>query len=119
MLLEPSRSFSDLLKLSRLHLSTLPLRPRSRFWRNEIDLRQFKTSLVFEHDACYGSVPLTFDDDKALIRPEPYLEIFRAPVWRRTDFTETELPEKCERVPDSFDELLPRWRFDRFSHWCA
>ena len=80
VLFEPTGSFADLFKLSRRQLPTLCPRLRSMFGGNHIDLRQFKTILVFEHDRCGGSVTLAFDDDKALIRPEPYLERLVAPV---------------------------------------
>ena len=80
VLLETTGSVTDLLKLSRLRLATLALRSRSIFGGNEGYLGQFNTTLVFERHACRGAVPLTVHDDEALIRPEPYLDVFPAPV---------------------------------------
>lgn len=80
VLFEPTSSFTDLFELSRLHLSRIALGPRPMGGRNEVDLGQFKTTLVFEHDACNRPVPLTAYDDVALICPEPYLEMLPAPV---------------------------------------
>ena len=104
------RSFTDLLKLPRLHFSPFPFASRSIFGRNEVDLGQFETVLVLQHDARHRSPSLTLDNDKALIGPEPYLEGVFCPVWMRTDFFETELSKECERCPDGLGEFLLRWR---------
>ena len=71
---ESSRSFTDLLKLPQWHFSPLPFASRSLVDRNEVDLGQFETVLVLQHDASHSSPSLTLDDYKALIDPEPYLE---------------------------------------------
>jgi len=116
VLFEASCGFAYFLKLSRLRRSALPPCWRSFFGRNEVDLTQFETVLVFQHDAGHPAVPFTFDDDEALIRPEPHLETFLTPMRRRTDFAETELLQKCKRVPHGLDKLLQRWRLDLVCH---
>jgi len=107
---ESSRSFTDLLKLPRLYFSPFPFASRSIFDRNQVDLGQFETVLVLQHDASHSSPSLTLDNYKALIGPEPYLEGVFCPVWMRTDFFETELSKKCERFPNGLGEFLLRWR---------
>jgi hypothetical protein len=107
---ESSRSFTDLLKLPRLHFSPFPFASRSIFGRNEVDLSQFETVLVLQHDASHSSPTLTLDNYKALIGPEPYLERVFCPVWMGTDFFETELSKECERFPNGLGEFLLRWR---------
>jgi hypothetical protein len=104
-----SRSFADLLKLPPLHFSRLPFASWAIFGWNEVNLSQFETVLVLQRDTCGGPPSLASDDYKALIRPEPYLEGVFCPVWRRTDFFETELAKKCERLPDSLGEFLQCW----------
>ena len=110
MFCESSCSFTDLLKLPRLHCSPFPFASRSIFGRNEVDLGQFETVLVLQHDARHGSPSLTLDNYQALIGPEPYLEGVFCPVWMRTDFFETKLSKECERCPDGLGEFLLRWR---------
>jgi hypothetical protein len=105
---ESSRRFTDLLKLPRLHFSPLPFASRSLFNRNEVDLGQFETVLVLQHDASHSSPSLTLDDYEPLIGPEPYLEGVFCPVWMRTDFFETELSKECERSPNGLGEFLLR-----------
>jgi len=108
---ESSRSFTDLLKLlPRWHFSPFPCAFRSIFGRNEVDLGQFETVLVLQHDASHSSPTLTLDNYKALIGPEPYLEGVFCPVWMRTDFFETELSKECARFPNGLGEFLLRWR---------
>ena len=48
---ESPRRVTDLLKLPRLRFSPFPRASRSIFGRNEVDLGQFETVLVLEHDA--------------------------------------------------------------------
>ena len=110
MFCESSRSFTDLLKLRRLPVSRFTFTSRSIVGRNEVDLGQFETALVLQHDARHGSPSFTSDNDKALIGPEPYLEGVFCPVWMRTDFFETELSKECERFPDGLGEFLLRGR---------
>lgn len=107
---EPPRSFTDLLKLPRLHFSPFPCASRSIFGRNEVDLGQFETVLVLQHDASHSSPSLTLDNYKALIGSEPYLEGVFCPVGMRTDFFETELSKECERFPNGLGEFLLCWR---------
>ena len=116
MCLKPSCSFTDLLKLSRLYVSALAFSSRSIFERNEVDLGQFQTVVVFQCDTGHRSVAFTFDDDNTSIRPEPDLEGIAGPVWRRTDFTKTELLQECERLPDRLNEFPQRWGLNLFLH---
>jgi hypothetical protein len=108
---ESSRRFTDLLKLPRLGFFLFPRASRSFFGGNQVDLGQFETALVLQHDTRHSSPSLTLDDDKAVIGPEPYLEGISCSVWMRTDFFETELSKECERFPDGLGEFLLRWRF--------
>src|SRR5207253_2327178 len=75
--------------------------------------------LVFEHHASHCPVSFASDNQRALIRSEPYLEAFLCSVWRRGDFIETEIPQKCERLPDRVNEFPQRWGRNRFFHHCV
>lgn len=116
VLFEASCRIADFLKLCRLHRSALPHCWWSFFGRNEVDLTQFETVLVFQHDAGHRAVPFTFDDDEAIIRPEPHLESFLSTVWRRTGFAKTELLEKRKCVSHGLHKLRQRWRLDTVCH---
>lgn len=112
VLFETSGRFAYLFKLSGL---SLPHGPGSFCGRNELDLTKFKT-VVFQHDAGHRAVPFTFDDDEAIIRPEPHLESFLSTVWRRTGFAKTELLEKRKCVSHGLHKLRQRWRLDTVCH---
>jgi hypothetical protein len=112
MLFETSSRFVYLLKLSWLPLSNCL---RSCFDRNQVDFPQFET-VVFQRDSGHRAVAFTFDNNKAVIRSEPHLESFPSAVWRRTDFAETELPEKCKRGPHGLHELRQRRGLDIVCH---
>jgi hypothetical protein len=112
VLFETSCRFVYLFKLSWL---PLPHRLGTFFGRNEVDFPQFET-VVFQHDGGHRAVPFTSDNDEAIIRSEPHVESFLSAVWRRTDFAETELLEKCKRGPHGLHKLRQRWRLDMVCH---
>lgn len=109
MTFEPLRRFTHLLELSRYWRFPFSLVSRSIFDRNQINLGQFDTVLMFEVYARHRSISLTCDDDEALLRLEPHLEGIVRSMRRGIDFIESVLPKECERLPHGLDELLARW----------
>lgn len=109
MTFEPLRRFTHLLELSRYWRFPFSLVSRSIFNRNQINLGQFDTVLMFEVYARHRSISFTCDDDEALLRLEPHLEGIVRSMRRGIDFIESVLPKERERLPHGLDELLARW----------